>query len=266
MLEDIPLWAVTNLSPVEFDVCHELLRLAPVPLVLSVPSPGRTRQQRRDVVAEALARLTRRGLADPHGVHPDLAAALRGLTDCQWAVDLRYWTGDRLLRACGAVRGDLGVIAGIDAGRVAVYTVPDHAVVNELLATTGEPRSTGPRNVSVNVRTTSLAAAVTRAGSRGAALADELVAQGESRPAARAVGHMTDDVHAWGQLGTCAYQGRQAHRASSVVAFHDTPIGRITQLRRGEWTTFTPISNARLAEAVVELVVDTRSAVAVNGC
>lgn len=256
MIEGIPPWTVTELSPTEFDVCHELLALPPVPLVLAVPSPGRTSEERSSVIADALDSLTRRGLADGDGPHPDLADAL-GLTHrFDWAADLRFWTGTHQLRARIAIAGDHAVIVGIDRGRVVLYPLPAHAALEELLSTTGDPRIRGPRHRTINIRTTALTAATTRAGSRGVRLSDELIAEGEPRAAASAVGHLTSAVISWGQIAVAT--GAQG-RSSRVVAFHDTPTCRVMHLRRPEHTTFAPVTNTQLAAAVHELLEETRS-------
>ena len=55
------------LSGVEFDVVWESLGLGPTPVVLNLPSPGRTHTERRHIVAGALSDLRCRGLAGPAG-------------------------------------------------------------------------------------------------------------------------------------------------------------------------------------------------------
>ena len=61
------------LGETEFDVLWDELRLGPTPVVLRLPSPGRTRAERARIVAAGRGGLRRRGLADVTGPAPEPA-------------------------------------------------------------------------------------------------------------------------------------------------------------------------------------------------
>ena len=65
-----------TVSALEFDVVWEHLRLGALPLVVKVPSPGKTHEERADLEARAWADLEARGLGRPVEVHQDIEEML----------------------------------------------------------------------------------------------------------------------------------------------------------------------------------------------
>jgi hypothetical protein len=237
---------MTRLSTVEFEVCWAYLGLGELPLVLDLPSAGRTDQERKAITGRVLDDLTGRGLADWRGLHPELAQQLTTLARFSWAVDTRFIAAT-LVRARGASTGHSGVVAVHDGDHVTIRSVPEHAMITELTALAGEAPNVS-RTDSASVRASSLDA-VAGADLRG--LADALVARGERPREAGLIARMCQGAYARGQFITA--RGR-----SRVVAFHDTPTGRYLQLRRDGWVTFTPAGNGRLAGQIRELIGDSR--------
>ncbi|SHG91540.1 ESX secretion-associated protein EspG [Streptoalloteichus hindustanus] len=257
-------WTPTELSTVEFEVCWERLGLGDLPYVLDLPSPGRTREERRDLVAGVLDQLRARDLADDRGLHPDLRDQFDLLAHSSWAVDTRL-ISDRVVRARGAASGHRGVVAVIDGARVVLRSMPDHTVVTEMVGLAGDAPVSRARSVSV--RAAALDAAV-RDGAGGAdstdggdpkSLAGRLVEEGERPDDAHRLAHMLDGVVHRGQFSVVASDGTGQKRPGPwVVGFHDNAEGRFLQLRRNGWVTVTPLSTQQLVGHVRELLASTR--------
>jgi hypothetical protein len=111
------------LTTVGFDVLWERLGLGRTPLVLQLPSPGRTVAEREQICTRAAA--------DPALADPRLAGRFRVLADPDRRYELRAWWG-RSVRALAAGRGDDGVLAVRDGERVVVRG--DDDVLGSLLA------------------------------------------------------------------------------------------------------------------------------------
>ncbi|PPK69760.1 ESAT-6 protein secretion system EspG family protein [Actinokineospora auranticolor] len=98
--------AVTAL---EFDVLVAHLGIEPVPLVLRVPSPGRTEGERAHLARQAWSGLTTRGLGGPYSLDPTLSRLLDLLRGPDRELDGRLWT-DGPLRVLAAATGDDAVL------------------------------------------------------------------------------------------------------------------------------------------------------------
>jgi hypothetical protein len=236
----------TELSTVEFEVCWSLLDLGELPLVLDMPSAGRTPEERRGIIDRVLDGLRRRDLADHRGLRPELADRVTGLARFGWAVDTRIITTESLVRARAAAAGQSrGVLAVHEAERVTLRAVPAQTLITEIIALAG-PETNSGRIESVSVRTDSLDSAAAVAGGDLRALTDGLVGRGERPGDARTLAHLCRDAYARGQFSLVP--------SGAVVGFHDTPLGRFLHLRRDGWVTFAPAGNGRLATRVRELV------------
>ncbi|GGM65503.1 ESX secretion-associated protein EspG [Longimycelium tulufanense] len=239
-------WAPIALSTVEFEVCWERLHLGEPPYVLEVPSPGRTHEERQQIVESVLDGLRYRGLADGHWFHPDLVERMELLADCSWAVDARL-IADRMIRARGAVAGRRGVLAVIDEETVTLSALPDHLVLGEVVALAGD--APVGRSTSASVRAATLdAAAEVSADARS--LAENLIREGERPDDARALAHMLSGVGFRGQFSVVVGN----RRGPWVVGFHNTPESRHLQLRRNGWVTIAPVSGQQLVRHVRELL------------
>ena len=95
------------LSAVEFDVVWRGLGLGAPPVVLQLPSPGRTHRERRRVEAEVWATLRDRGL----GPGSDLAQLLGLLAAPSPRVEVRAWGTSTRRAVIAAIGSDGGVVA-----------------------------------------------------------------------------------------------------------------------------------------------------------
>ncbi|HEU0129207.1 MAG TPA: ESX secretion-associated protein EspG, partial [Pseudonocardiaceae bacterium] len=99
-----------ELSAIEIEVCWKQLQLADMPVVLDVPTLGRTAAERRQLVAGALEGLRARRLVGRHGVDPNLADLLVTLARYRWAGEA-WLLLDHPVRALAACRGEVGALA-----------------------------------------------------------------------------------------------------------------------------------------------------------
>ncbi|SDG94355.1 EspG family protein [Lentzea fradiae] len=216
------------LSTTEFEVCWQVLGLGPLPLVLHLPSEGRTEAERREVVAQA-ARVLR---------HPGLRPHLTTLAAHDWAVDSRV-LGARRLRARGAAAGTRGVIAVHEGDHVVLRPMAADTVVMGMALLAGDvPAAPG---TAVNVRADALDRV--REPHR---LGETLLALGERPADVRGLERLCAGAHTRGQFSVPAVK--------DVVAFHDTPAGRCLQLRRDGWVTVLPASTTQLADRIGQLL------------
>lgn len=218
-----------TLSTTEFEVCWHELGLGPLPLVLHLPSEGRTAAERREVVARA-TRVLR---------HPDLRHHLATLAGHDWAVDGRIVGGGRRLRARGAATGTRGVVAVHAGDQVVLRPMAADTVVMSLALLAGDvPAAPG---AGVNVRADSLDRV--RDPRR---LGETLLALGERPADVRGLERLCAGAHTKGQFSLPGVR--------EVVAFHDIPAGRCLQLRRDGWVTVLPASTAQLADRIGQSV------------
>ncbi|MFC4853463.1 ESX secretion-associated protein EspG [Actinophytocola glycyrrhizae] len=84
-----------EISTLEFDVLWEhYYGDAQIPLVLRVPSPGRTDEERKRIVRGVWDALAGRGLGSPVDAHPGLTHLLSLLRKPDREIDGRLWLGD----------------------------------------------------------------------------------------------------------------------------------------------------------------------------
>lgn len=249
-----------SLSALELDVLREHLELDSFPLVLKVPSPGRTHTERAELVDSAWRALSARGLGEPMRVDPQLERMLRLLARPRREVDVRLWLR-RSVRVLAAADQDLH--------EEAVLVVKDgDAFTLRPAAPTGLPREAvsvlpsagaGPGR-SVTVRSEDLDAAAEAAGDSVEELRAALGHRGVRAEDAEALVRMVGGITATGQFGAAARDrwGKRL-RAAHVIGFLDGPHGRYVQLRRqspsgDQWSTIAPVDGRRLIGHVEELL------------
>ncbi len=237
------------LSAVEFDVLWDRLGLGPTPVVLQLPSPGRTHAERRRLVADTWAALRVRGLVGPGGPHPALDGLLRLLAGPAERVELRAW-GRLRIRAVAAGRDDAGVLARRCGDAVALEpcaSLPS-AVVGLL-----PPAPRGPGRAAA-VPTAALAAALARPSGTG--LRADLVDRGAAPDEAGPVAWMLHGLDGRAQLGALATDHRGTlRRSAEVLEVLDGPRGRYLVTRTADgWTTVAPTDGRRLRHRVTELI------------
>lgn len=248
-----------ELSATEIDVCWRQLQLDDLPIVIDVPTPGRTDTERRRLVADTLEGLRARHLVSRHGVDPDLTGLLVTLARHHWAVEA-WLLLDRPVRALAACRGEVGALAILDGDRIALTRCAPHSLVDELVRLAG--LTAGPGH-SVTVRAENLDAAARVAGQDMQRLAEELTHLGERYDDAQALARMCARHDRLGQLGALArdHLGRQ-HSGRRVIGLHATPDGWYSQLRRaghgGTFITVTPAHQNVVTTQLSELITETR--------
>jgi ESX secretion-associated protein EspG len=246
------------ISTLEFDVLWEHLGLEMMPLVLKVPSPGKTREERRALEDQVWQQLGARGLGGPRSLDPTLEDLLHVLNRPQQEVDARIWLG-RSVRVLAAGKGQAGVLAVLDSGQLVLRPAEADGLPREAL--TALPPAAAGEGHSITLPSSDLDAAAS-----SAATPEELEASLRKRGLrpddAHTLAEMVRDASNRGQFGAAARDkwGKRV-RPDRVVAFYDTPKGRYLQMRRATpgqppWSTITPVDYRRLHHHLVELLTE----------
>jgi hypothetical protein len=244
------------LSALEFDVVWEAQRFPRRHVVLDVPSPGVTRNQRAELVAKAWAGLAERGLADRGHVDSELADRLALLAYPERSVDGWIWT-DRGIRGLAAQAGRDALLGVVDRDEVWLIPARDTSFVEAAVSMAGECHA--GRGISTSVPLAALRAADRAAGGDPKSLVVELTELDLPLGKAQLLSRMFAGMIGKGQFGAQRSDGRSVRRAGRVVAFHDTQRGRYLYLTRPSadgqvWATVTPADNRAVAAAVWELL------------
>ncbi|WNV90670.1 ESX secretion-associated protein EspG [Umezawaea sp. Da 62-37] len=245
-----------TISALEFDVLWEHLRLEVMPLVLKVPSPGKTHAERAELEREVWAGLDRRGLGRPSSLDPVLEDLLHLLNRPQTEVDGRLWLG-RSVRVLAAAKGQSGVLAVLDGEELTLRAASGEGLPREALSVL--PAAPAGPGHSITLPSADLDAAAAAAGSLDG-LEEALVARGARGADAQTLAEMMRDAGNRGQFGAAARdKWGKRRRPERVVAFYDTPEGRYVQMRRAvpgqqPWSTVSPVDSRRLIQHVTELL------------
>jgi hypothetical protein len=249
--------APITLSALEFDVLWEHLRLGALPLVVKVPSPGKTFEERADLEARVWADLEARGLGRPVEVHQDIEEMLSVLAKPAREVDVRAYVG-RNVRVLAAAVGDRAAVAELSDGSVTLRRASATGLPSAALAVL--PATAAGPGQSVTLRTTDFEAAANAAGGTRDGFGKALLDKGLRADDAEALTEMIKDVANLGNFGAAARDrlGRR-RRAERVVSFFDTEDGRYVQVRRPAddgtpWTTISPADLRKLTHHVTELL------------
>lgn len=244
------------LSALEFDVLWEHLRLGQLPLVVKVPSPGKTFEERAQLEQQVWADLEGRGLGRPVEVNPEIEDILSVLAKPDREVDVRAYAG-RDVRALAAATGKVAGVAELSKGQVTLRRASPTGLAAAALAVL--PSERAGAGSSVTMRTEDFEAAANAAGSRKE-LEEALLSSGIRPDDAAALAEMIKDVSAMGNFGAAARDkfGRR-RRVERVVSFFDTEDGRYVQIRRPApdgtlWTTISPADARNLVHHVEELL------------
>ena len=248
-----------ELSATEIEVCWKQLQLNELPVVIDVPTLGRTHTERRQLVAHTLDGLRERRLFGDRGIDPDLTDLLVTLARHRWAVEA-WLLLDRPVRALAACCGEVGALATLEGNQVRLTPCSPHRLVDELVRLVG--LTAGPGR-SATVRAENLDAAALVAGRDMQRLAEELTRHGERYDDAQALARMCARHGRLGQFGALVrdHLGRQ-RSGRRVVGLHATPDGWYSQLRRighgGTFVTVTPASQDVVTTQLRELITETR--------
>jgi hypothetical protein len=248
--------APITVSPVEFDVLWEHLRLPEMPLVLRVPSPGKTYTERRQLTAEAWQGLAERGLGRPLAVAERLAGLMRLLAEPEREIDGRFGA-TRGVRLLVAAAGDKAVFAVLSKRGLVLSEAPVTGLAREALSVLPVVGA-GPGE-SITVRSSVLDTAAAEAATpEDFELA--LCRHGLRLRDATALRTMLTGIRRQGQFGAAARNPwGHRRRAQHVVGFFDTDGGRYLQLRAqaddGElWSTVSPADNRLLITQLEDLL------------
>lgn len=243
------------MSALEFDVLWEHLRLGDMPLVVKVPSPGRTHEERAQLEARAWADLSARGLGRPVEVNPDIEDLLGVLAKPAREIDVRAFVG-RDVRVLAASAGDTAAVAELSGNTVTLRRASEASLASAALAVLPAMQA-GPGR-SVTLRTEDFERAAKNATREG--FGNALLETGLRGDDAEALVEMIKDVAHTGNVGAATRDrlGRRK-RAARVVSFFDTEDGRYVQIRRAAddgtlWTTISPADLRKLIHHVTELL------------
>ena len=240
------------LSLTEFDVVWRALGLGAPPVVLQLPSPGRTHKERRRIEAEVWTALRERGLADVAGPEPALDRSLRLLATPSLRVEVRAW-GALTVRAAMADADD-GVLARRQDEAVvleACTSIPG-AVVGLL---TSSPAGPGQ---AATVPGAQLEAALRRPA--GAGLRADLVDRGVDREQAGLMARMLHGIDGRAQIAVLVPdRWGVLKRSDGLVELLAAPRGRymMTRTRNADgtsWTSVAPVDDRRLRQRLAELL------------
>lgn len=261
----VPPGARHVLTDVEFDVLWDELRLGPTPVVLRLPSPGRTRAERHRIAADGLAGLRGRGLAGPDGPDPELVRLLGLLAAPRRHLELRAWLGHPV-RASAAERDGDGVLA-VHSDRTVVLG----ACGSPALAIAGAlPPHPAGRGRAVTLPTAVLAEALAvngrcdeggdEASGEGPDVAGTLTGLGIGPRDAATVAAVLRGPARRGQVSAVVHdRWGSPHRPLRHLTLIDAPDGRYRLTRSTaddgrEWSTLAPVDARRLHALLGDLL------------
>ncbi|GGP80898.1 ESX secretion-associated protein EspG [Saccharothrix coeruleofusca] len=248
-----------TLSAEEFDVLWERLGAGPMPLVIKVPSPGKTHQERAELERRVWHAVGSRGLGGPTGLHPELDHLLRLFVRPEREVDGRLWVG-KSVRVLAVANGDDGALATLTDGQITFRRAAGSGLPTAVLsALPAHPAGTGH---SVTMPSADLEAAVKGSDGTPKGLESALRERGVRQEDAATLAKMFTGLVHTGNFGA-AVRDRYGKRCrpDRVVAFFDTEEGRYLQQRRASggtepWSTFTPTDARRLGHQLDELLAE----------
>jgi len=255
----MPVSGTVVLSKLEFDVLWEHEKLPPKHEALTVPSPGRTHTERRQLVAQAMSDLAQRGLADRDRATPELADWLNLLAHPQLSIDSWVWT-DHRISSLAVVAGSSALLAAVDGPEVWLIPARETALTDAAVSVAGDVAA-GPGH-SVSMPTDVLTSADAEARGDRRELIAALMRGGVPGSDAKTMADMVVGMTVRGQFCASRMQRDQRmRRADRVVAFHDTERGRYVYLAKPNvdgrmWSTVTPADNRRIATCVDELLAE----------
>ena len=241
-----------SLSWLEYDVLWEHLRLGVFRPVLSVPSPGRTQEERAELRAKAWASLTAKGIDKDDD---RLVRMLTRLAQPEWELDARMQltqTGPRTTVLI-ARAGRHATVAVLNDDELRLWSAKQEEVVTE--ATYLMPTHPAGTGGSITLPTTALDQAAAKAGSDPERFTRVLSNQGMGKSEARKLTEVLGNVIRLAHFGAAhTLPGEARRRASHVVSVYDNPEGRYLFTRKKDWVTLVPGTEAALARQLSELL------------
>ncbi|SDF59564.1 EspG family protein [Lentzea fradiae] len=246
-----------TLSAEEFDVVWERLNAGPMPLVLKVPSPGKTRDERLQLENRVYRQLDHRGLGNSRGLSGELEGLLRMFVKPEREADGRLWLGHSL-RVLAVANGDRVALATMRDDQLTFQPWEGSGLASAVLSVLpAHPAGTG---LSVTLPSADVERAISRTDGSPKSLEAEFRGVGLREDDAKALVKMFTGIQHTGNFGAAARDkyGKRC-RPERVVAFFDTEEGRYLQQRRASngqppWSTFTPTDNRRMLHQVDGLI------------
>jgi len=246
-----------TLSPLEYDVLWEHLRLGPFQPVIAVRTPGATRAERAELRDKAWASLASRGLGRPDALDERLTHWLTRLARPEREIDVRFRLGTPARRATALVgsAGRGATVAVLAGDALELWNVrPDQAVAEAVRLLPVHPAGTGG---SITLPAAALDRAAAKAGADASRFARALAGQGLGKSEARRLTDVLGAVIGLGHYGAAATPaGGERHRASHVVSVYDNPTGRYLFTRKNEWVTLLPGTEQAIARQLDELLTE----------
>ncbi|MEU4767554.1 ESX secretion-associated protein EspG [Actinosynnema sp. NPDC023794] len=236
----------------EFDIVWDGLDLGPKPYPLDVPSVGRTVAERAEAAEQVYLDLAERGLVTGRELDERLARQLRLLARHELSVDAVGHLGGPL-RAVAAGDGQHGVLAAVGEDQLWLVGIRPTALAVSIVAVLPSNQAGPGRAMSVPCQ--AMAAAVepttdddplTFASTDVDYERITMVDAGLSTRDAAELVELADNRRAGGQFGI----SHRRRRSPVVVTWFDTPRGRYLGVRDGDWVSFTPADNDRLAARI----------------
>ncbi len=248
-----------TLSAEEFDVVWERLDVGPMPLVLKVPSPGKTREERISLENRVHQQLDHRRLGNSRGLAPELDGLLRMFVKPEREADGRLWLGHSL-RVLAVANGDQGALATLRDNQLTFRPWAGSGLASAVLSVLPQhPAGTG---LSVTLPSADIEKAAAQTDGSPKSMEAAFRGIGLREDDAKALVKMFTGVVRTGNFGAAARDkyGKRC-RPERVISFFDTEEGRYLQQRRSSngqppWSTFTPTDGRRLMHQVDELVAE----------
>ncbi len=246
-----------TISALEFDVLWEHLGMEypTMPLVLKVPSPGKTDDERAAIVQGVWTGLEQRGLGRPVSMDPTLERLLQLLQRPDREIDGRLWL-DGDVRVLAAATGEEAVLAVLANGSLTLRGADATGLPRYALSML--PAVPAGPGRSITLPTADFEAAAKEA-TKQEELSPALRSRGIRGDDADALADMIGDMTARGQYGAAARDrwGRRV-RTPRVISFFDTAAGRYLQVRREQdgtepWTTISSADSRRMLQHLTEL-------------
>lgn len=242
------------LSPLEYDVLWEHLRLGPFPPVIAVPSAGRTHDERATLRTTAWKSLRGKGLGRPGALDERLERRLRRLARPEWELDARMQDGARTTALVArAGRGaTVAVLAGDEVGLSTIK--PDRVVAEAVGVLPAHPAGTGN---SITLPAAALDTAASAGGADPERLRRSLIGQGLGKSDARKITDVLGNVVRLGHFGAARTPPEgERRRAGHAVSVYDCPAGRYLFTRKGGWVTLLPGTDAAISRQLDELLIE----------
>lgn len=238
-----------------------LLDIQTMPLVLGIGPHQDSFESFAAARESALAELRSRELVDDYGdIDAELATALRVLARPERELAARIVTADGPRRVCLTRRGAAHAVAVRVGARIEVATIwcdgAGAGLAQPVLAVLGECAPAEVANFSGLAEDLARRVDAARASTDYAAVPHHI---GVEDRGAVAFGMAMAQCHAHAEIVAYAYDAGHTTRSSGAVAVYDTARGRIAASPNAApdlrvWTTFTPGSDHRVAQAISALV------------